>query len=181
MVDIAFPVGLDVVRLGCGLIGPWSDHRTGSLGLRRLFDPEPLRHLPQRVAVLLDGDQAGDREGGELAIRRVRRLGLVQVNEAVVKAELGLDIALAERVAALAGQGPDSFLGHSLAGIFRIADGSGGAEVIGTFGLQLIGGRESAAVGQTLQVTGQPAMGFRDPLGKRAKRVVRRFLGREPP
>jgi hypothetical protein len=34
-------------------------------------DPESLSNLPQRVTILLDSDQAGDREGGELAIRRV--------------------------------------------------------------------------------------------------------------
>ena len=50
-------------KFGCdglafGLIGPWPGRRTGSPGLRSLFDPEPPSHLPQRVAVLLDGDQS---------------------------------------------------------------------------------------------------------------------------
>ena len=46
-------------------------------------------------------NQAGDREGGEFAVRRVRGLGLIQVNQAVMKAQLGFDIAFAERLAAL--------------------------------------------------------------------------------
>ena len=47
--------------------------------------------------------------------------------------------------------------------------------------LQLIGWRQSAVIGQAFQVAGQFGMGFRDPLGKRTKSVVRCLLGREAP